>query len=107
MKKLILKWLGLQTVVTDIKTLEDSTYKVVEELVNDEFHNQKWDFISDTRDELEAEIDIPRQVEDAIADSDEIKSLQESLAEIDKHLTDLVNGYQLEVQLIKKEANNG
>ena len=107
MQKLILKWLGLQTVVTDIKTLEDSTYKVVEELVNDEFHNQKWDFISDTRDELEAEIDIERQVEDALADSAEIKSLQESLAEIDKHLTDLVNGYQLEVQLIKKEANNG
>tara|TARA_Y100000114_G_scaffold28338_1_gene24095 strand:- start:45 stop:359 length:315 start_codon:yes stop_codon:yes gene_type:complete len=103
MKKLILKWLGLQTVVTDIKTLEDSTYKVVEELVNDEFHNQKWDFISDTRDELEAEIDIERQVEDAIADSTEISSMNDKVQALEDKLTELVAGYKLEVQLIKED----
>ena len=103
MKKLILKWLGLQTVVTDIKTLEDNTYKVVEELVNDEFHNQKWDFISDTRDELEAEIDIERQVEDAIADSTEISSMNDKVQALEDKLTELVAGYKLEVQLIKED----
>ena len=103
MKKLILKWLGLQTVVTDIKTLEDSTYKVVEELVNDEFHNQKRDFISDTRDELEAEIDIERQVEDAIADSTEISSMNDKVQALEDKLTELVAGYKLEVQLIKED----
>ena len=107
MKKLILKWLGLQTVVTDIKTLEDSTYKVVEELVNDEFHNQKWDFISETRDELEAEIDIERQVEEAFVDSAYYTALVDKVDTLDSRLNELVGGYQLEVQLIKKEANNG
>ena len=103
MKKLILKWLGLQTVVSDIKHLEDSTYKVVEELVNDEFQNQKWDFISDTRDELEAEIDIERQVEDAIADSTEISSMNDKVQALEDKLTELVAGYKLEVQLIKED----
>ena len=107
MKKLILKWLGLQTVVTDIKFLEDSTHKVVEELVNDEFHNQKWDFISETRDELEAEIDIERQVEEAFVDSAYYTALVDKVDTLDSRLTELVDGYQLEVQLIKKEANNG
>ena len=103
MKKLILKWLGLHTVVSDIKHLEDSTYKVVEELVNDEFHNQKWDFISETRDELEAEIDIERQVEDAIADSTEISSMNDKVQALEDKLTELVAGYKLEVQLIKED----
>tara|TARA_R100000773_G_C4189507_1_gene95947 strand:- start:31 stop:357 length:327 start_codon:yes stop_codon:yes gene_type:complete len=108
MKKLILKWLGLDTVVSDIKHLEDSTYKVVEELVNDEFHNQKWDFITEARDEIESDLDLESKVEDALVDSArDIISLVDKVDTLDGRLTELVDGYQLEVQLIKKEANNG
>ena len=108
MKKLILKWLGLDTVVSDIKHLEDSTYKVVEELVNDEFHNQKWDFITEARDEIESDLDLESKVEDALVDSArDIVSLVDKVDTLDGRLTELVDGYQLEVQLIKKEANNG
>tara|TARA_R100000655_G_scaffold102568_1_gene148454 strand:+ start:244 stop:570 length:327 start_codon:yes stop_codon:yes gene_type:complete len=108
MKKLILKWLGLDTVVSDIKHLEDSTYKVVEELVNDEFHNQKWDFITEARDEIESDLDLESKVEDALLDSArDIVSLVDKVDTLDGRLTELVDGYQLEVQLIKKEANNG
>ena len=108
MKKLILKWLGLDTVVSDIKHLEDSTYKVVEELVNDEFHNQKWDFITEARDEIESDLDLESKVEDALLDSArDIISLVDKVDTLDGRLTELVDGYQLEVQLIKKEANNG
>ena len=108
MKKLILKWLGLDTVVSDIKHLEDSTYKVVEELVNDEFHNQKWDFITEARDEIESDLDLESKVEDALLDTArDIVSLVDKVDTLDGRLTELVDGYQLEVQLIKKEANNG
>ena len=107
MKKLILKWLGLHTVVSDIKHLEDSTHAVVEELVNDEFHNQKWDIISETKDEIESDLDVERQVEEAFVDSAYYTALVDKVDTLDSRLKELVDGYQLEVQLIKKVANNG
>ena len=106
MKNMILKWLGLQTIVADVQFLEDNTDKVIKDLVRDNLDDVKYDIQSDVKYELEDEFaskdDVLSEIESALEDN-KFLELFDKVQRIDDRLVELVAGYKLEVQLVKEE----
>ncbi len=106
MKKMILKWLGLQTIVADVQFLENNTDKAIKDLVRDSLDDVKHDIQSDVKYELEDEFaskeDVLSEIEGAL-ENNNFQELFDKVQRIDDRLVELVAGYKLEVQLVKEE----
>ena len=106
MKKLILKWLGLDSIHSQLDVLEDRIQGDIKMEVREHIDDMKYDIQSDVKYELEDEFlsrdDATTQFEEVLADY-ELNDLTTKVHQIDDRLTEMVAGYKLEVQLIKED----
>ena len=106
MKNLILKWLGLHTIVADVEHLEANTDDVIRQLVRDNLDDVKYDIQNDVKYELEddflSEDDAISKFEQVLEEND-LLDVASRMQRVDDRMTELVAGYKLEVQLIKED----
>tara|TARA_R110002020_G_scaffold287009_2_gene502497 strand:- start:525 stop:848 length:324 start_codon:yes stop_codon:yes gene_type:complete len=106
MKNLILKWLGLHTIVADVELLEANTDDVIRQLVRDNLDDVKYDIQNDVKYELEddflSEDDAISKFEQVLEEND-LLDVASKMQRVDDRMTELVAGYKLEVQLVKED----
>ena len=113
MRKLILKWLGLQNVLTLSHTdyIDDCVTNLLNRRYDLQGMESKLEDYIGTVDDLEYKADDWNDAFDKIEDLDvdnivagiEAKLNLDKVQQLDDRLTELVAGYKLDVQLVKEE----
>ena len=113
MKKLILKWLGLQNVLTLSHTdyIDDCIESLLARKYDLKGMESKLEDYIGTVDDLEYRADDWNDAYDKIEDIDindivagiEAKLNLDKVQQLDDRLTELVAGYKLDVQLVREE----
>ncbi len=104
MRKLILKWLGLQNVLTLSHT--DYIDDVIESLLARKYDLQGMESKLDDMDYLTQDLESRGNRWDDMADrwdDEPATSILDKVQSLDDRLTELVAGYKLDVQLVKEE----
>tara|TARA_Y100000361_G_C11034996_1_gene276840 strand:- start:259 stop:582 length:324 start_codon:yes stop_codon:yes gene_type:complete len=106
MKNLILKWLGLDSIHSQLDILEDRIEGDIRTEVQQHIDDVKYDIQSDVKYELEDEFlsedDAILKIEDVLQEHN-LFDVSDKMQKVDDRLTELVAGYKLDVQLIKED----
>jgi hypothetical protein len=105
MKKLILKWLGLENALTFSHSdfIDDCVSRLLARRYDLEGMERMLDDIDYLTQDLESRGNRWDDMADKVEDGDSDTFLLDKVQSVDDRLTELVAGYKLDVQLVKEE----